>query len=366
MKSILIFGGSFDPIHNGHLKLFDFAYKTLKVNKGYSLLAKKARWKDPTVSEKHRLKMLKIALKDYPRYKINLYEFKKKDNDETYTFDTINNLYGKKKNLKIYFMIGSDQLQKLHKWHRVDELSKLVTFVVFRRNGYSVSYENMNKYNCIFLETTAVDISSTDIRKLKNLDLPKSILTYIEKNKLYYYHELYKYISYKRVEHSYSVASLSYDIAKSNGVNPSKAYLAGLIHDIAKGLNEDEELEIMRKDFKEYIDKLGSWSYHQFIATLVAKKEFNIDDEEILHAIKYHATGSSNMTKLDKIIYCADKLDPLRGWNSSSLIKACKKDIDEGFKQVLFDNIRYFETHNKDYRNELTLSCINEYLNERK
>lgn len=364
MKSILIFGGSFDPIHNGHLKLFDYAFRYLNVSKGYFLLAKKARWKEPTVSEKHRLKMLKIALKDYPKYKINLYEFKKKNNEETYTYDTINKLYGKKKNLKIYFMIGSDQLMQLHKWYKIDELSKLVTFVVFRRNNYQISIDNMNKYNCIFLETTAIDISSTSIRKLNNLNLPKSILNYIEKNKLYYYHELYKYISHKRVEHSFSVASLSYDIAKSNNIDPCKAYLAGLLHDIAKGLNEEEEMDIMKQEFPQYLDKLGRWSYHQFIATLIAKREFNIVDEEILNAIKYHATGNDNMSKLDKIVYCADKLDPLRGWNSSALIKACKKDISSGFEQVLFDNIKYFETHNKDYKNELTLSCINKYLNK--
>ena len=70
------------------------------------------------------------------------------------------------------------------------------------------------------------------------------------------------------------------------------------------------------------------------------------------------------MSKLEKIIYCADKLDPTRGWDSSNLINECKKDIDSAFISVLKDNIKYFRTKNVNYQNEYTLKCFAYYLNK--
>ena len=70
------------------------------------------------------------------------------------------------------------------------------------------------------------------------------------------------------------------------------------------------------------------------------------------------------MTKLDKIVFAADKIEPLRGFDSSDLIKAMKEDVDNGFKEVLKANREYIKEHSKEvaYEDKLTLACYESYL----
>ena len=95
-------------------------------------------------------------------------------------------------------------------------------------------------------------------------------------------------------------------------------------------------------------------------------KYIKIEDEDVLEAIRYHATGKENMSTLAKIIYSADKIDPLRGYDSSSLINECYKDINKGFLRVLKENIEFFKEKNIDYENYYTSRCLNYYLNQKK
>lgn len=362
MKRIIYFGGSFDPIHNAHLKLAEIAYKALNANKCYFVLAKNPRWKEPSTTPKDRLNMLKLALKGHRNFKICLDEYYS-DSEITYTYETMKKITEHNHN-EIYYLIGSDQLQVLDKWYKIDDLCKIVKFVVFKRSNYPLNMDNMKKYHVQELIFDEIDLSSTKVRFLNNLDCPKPVLDYIAEHELYYTNILKNYISVKRLKHSFSVASLAYDIAKANKKDPYKAYHAGLIHDIAKGMNEEEASEMMKKFFPEYESKVGKWGYHQFLAVVIAKNIFKIEDEEVLEAIEFHATGKKHMSPLAKIVFCADKIDPSRGWNSKKFIKACKKDYKKGFKEVLLDNIRYFKSHNIDYKNELTLECYKYYIGE--
>ena len=104
------------------------------------------------------------------------------------------------------------------------------------------------------------------------------------------------------------------------------------------------------------------FSYHQFIGEYIAKTFFGIKDEEVLKAIKYHATGNDDMNPLGKIIYSADKIEPTRGFDSSDLIESCLKNYEEGFIEVLKANKEYLTITKKDIENRLTKSCFNKYL----
>ena len=117
----------------------------------------------------------------------------------------------------------------------------------------------------------------------------------------------------------------------------------------------------MNEAFQEYKD-MPLWSYHQFIGSYLAKTDFKVVEQDILDAIEFHATGKDNMTTLQKIVYAADKIDPLRGYDSSDLIKAMEQGIDSGFETVLRANIDYIKECGKNPSNKLTNSCINYYL----
>lgn len=363
MKKVLLFGGSFDPIHNAHLVLARHAYQELKVDKCYFIIAKNPRWKHPDTTPEERLDMLKLALQDYKEFEISLIEFNS-NSDPTYTYDTIVELNKIEQN-KYYYLIGSDQEQLLHKWYKIDELSKLVQFVVFKRFGYPLDEDNLKKYHCEVLKSEEFDISSTNIRKLKQINSPLKVLNYIAEHELYYVKFIKQYITDKRLKHSFSVASLAYEIAQVNLIDPNKAYLAGLLHDIAKQTPLERSLQILFDNYQDVTKSVGEWAYHQFVGAFLAEKEFEIEDKNILHAICYHATGIDNMSELDKVIYCADKLDPLRGWDSTKLIEECKKDINQGFISVLKENIIFFKKKNIDYKNNYTLKCLSYYLDRK-
>ena len=117
----------------------------------------------------------------------------------------------------------------------------------------------------------------------------------------------------------------------------------------------------MKEHYKEYLD-LPAFAYHQFVGEYIAKNDFGVVDEDILTAIKFHATGNENMGTLAKIIYAADKIEPTRGFDSSDLIRAMMEDVDKGFVTVLKANKEFLQTHRFDINNRLTSSCFKYYL----
>lgn len=362
MKKVLLFGGSFDPIHNGHLKLVNNVINQLNIDECFFIIAKNPRWKKPSTTPKQRLDMLSIALKKYPKFKISLIEYDSED-EVNYTYDTVKKI-GDFENNKYYYLIGSDQLNLLDKWYSIDKLSKLVQFVVYKRLNYEINDDNIKKYNCIMLNNELFDISSTMIRNFEKIDTPKEVIDYIIDNELYFTKKVKRLYTEKRFIHALSTANVAYQMALNNNVNPSSAFIAGLLHDISKNLKYEESINLMNKFFKDSLDKIGEWAYHQFTGAILSKIIFNIEDNDILNSIKYHSTGRSEMSKLEKIIYCADKLDPTRGWDSSKLIDECNNDIDNGFIQVLKDNIKFFRYKNINYKNDYTLDCLKFYLKE--
>lgn len=169
----------------------------------------------------------------------------------------------------------------------------------------------------------------------------------------------------KRVAHSISVANLAYKIALGNNLNdPFYYYLAGLFHDIAKGIDKKEAVKLMNLYYKEYLD-LPAFSYHQFLGEYLTKKLIGIEDNAILDAIKFHCTGKANMTSLDKIIYASDKIDPLRGYDSSDMINSMLENHEKGFLYVLDENHKFLINKTNDLNsvnNRLSRECFEYYL----
>lgn len=172
----------------------------------------------------------------------------------------------------------------------------------------------------------------------------------------------------KRVDHSLSVGSLSFDIAKANNLRmPIKYYVAGVLHDIAKGLSKEEEKEMMKKYFPRYA-KMPRYCYHQFLGGHIVKEVLKLENKPICGAIMCHCTGKKNMNIIDKIIYAADKIDPLRGYDSSDMIIEMKNNYEEGFKYVLTENYKFIENKNgqdESSRNKMSEECFKYYLNAR-
>lgn len=203
-----------------------------------------------------------------------------------------------------------------------------------------------------------------EIRNLHCYLLPLDELKYITNNKLYFAKNVKNYYKKKRYQHALSVADLSSLIALNNNLDVNIAYLSGYLHDIGKELAKNKEaVPIMNKYYLSN-SAYPQFSWHQFIGEYILKKVFNVTDERITLSVLYHTTGRANMTQYEKIVFSADKLDPLRGYDSKYFIDECIKNLDVGFVKTLKNNKDYLEDGNKLEDNPLTTECYNYYLGE--
>ena len=148
-------------------------------------------------------------------------------------------------------------------------------------------------------------------------------------------------LSNKRYEHSIQVAKLAKELAKYNDVNEDKAYVAGLLHDITKELDEDIQDSILKKHHD--LDKLNTKTSikHSYTAKYYLMDELNIDDDDILDAVYNHTICKSNKP-LSKIIYIADKREENRHIDDD-IVEIAKNDLDKAFKLLCLDVYKYLK-----------------------
>ena len=167
-KYIGLLGGSFDPAHKGHLSISKIAIKKLKLKKIYWVVTKKNPFKDATFySLVERIKYAKKITKSQKKIKIIYLDNILKSSR---TIDVINYFVKKKKIYNIFFIIGSDNLIRFHRWKSWKKIVKLVKLLVFSRRGYdrkgikSTVAKNF-KNRIIFIKNKPISISSTQLKK---------------------------------------------------------------------------------------------------------------------------------------------------------------------------------------------------------
>ncbi|NME82170.1 bis(5'-nucleosyl)-tetraphosphatase (symmetrical) YqeK [Clostridium sp. SM-530-WT-3G] len=147
-----------------------------------------------------------------------------------------------------------------------------------------------------------------------------------------------------RYEHTLGVAETAKKLAKLNNVDEKKAEVAGLSHDVAKNLSKEEMLKIIKENNIKLslVEENNMNLWHSIIAPIVAKGKLNIYDEEILESLRWHTTGKENMSKLEKIIYIADMIEPSRSFEGLEEIrKATFENLDKGVYVGLTHSIRF-------------------------
>lgn len=148
-----------------------------------------------------------------------------------------------------------------------------------------------------------------------------------------------------RYRHTIGVANTCACLAMKYGYDMDKAYLAGLLHDVAKGLDSDEMLKYAKKFKLELSDfeREHPFILHGPIGAQIAKKDFGINDKEILLAISSHTTGRADMCLLEKIVFLADFFEPGRGEASNlpEVRSLAFEDIDACLIKVLSDTLDY-------------------------
>lgn len=188
--NIALFGGSFNPVHFGHIKVARYLLNLNRFDKLLLMPCHISPLKQSLVlaSAEHRIKMLELGFAGIEPVEISDYEVNRLE--VSYTINTVEMLL--KSYDKVSIAIGLDNFLSLHKWHRIDDLKKITEFLVFNRSVDAVHPPvPIEGLKAEFLDSPWVDVSSTEVREAilskEPLDefVPQSVLEYIYEHKLY-------------------------------------------------------------------------------------------------------------------------------------------------------------------------------------
>lgn len=191
MKRVGIYGGTFDPIHLGHLITAQSVREIRELDKIIFVPAYLSPHKldIKASSPKHRLNMLKLAIEGVEFFDISDFEIKKKQ--ISYTIDTLTEL--KKHYDELELIIGYDNIFKFYTWKEPDEIIKLAKLIVLKRkSSYPPPYEDKYYNQAVFVQTRGIEISATDIRERVKRRQPINYLVTKEVKDYIFEHNLYK------------------------------------------------------------------------------------------------------------------------------------------------------------------------------
>ena len=373
MKKIGILGGTFNPIHNGHLALGTAAMEQYDLEEVWLMPSKLPPHKShfAMLSEEHRLAMTALGAETNDKFTVSDFELKREG--LTYTVDTLELLIKEYPDVKFYFIIGGDSLVNFLKWWRPERILELATLLAAGRAGLeaeqvSLAAEKLRKQfpNAEIGTVVLSDypISSNEIREAYFTGEPERVATYLPEAVSAYLreHRLYGKVTFseldaemqrvlprKRYLHSVAVAHLAAAYAVSLGHDPERALLAGILHDCAKAYTDDQ----LVADCDKYaisvteVERRNGFLLHGKLGAYYARKHYFITDEEILSAISYHTTGRPGMTDLEKVVFLADYLEPFRTQPTTPALNEIRQiafwDIDKAVYLALQNTLRYLK-----------------------
>jgi len=328
-----VFGGTFDPVHTGHLVFAETAREQAGLQSVLFMPAHIQPFKqdESILPDDDRLRMLRLATADNPFFGVTTIETDK--GGVSYTIESLQRLAKGFPGKKICFIVGTDMFLNIEKWKKAETLLEKFDIVVGARPGYDNEAAQKTAKRIIrkhgtridFIENPEIELSSTDIRKrIKNGEtiryrVPESVRRYLlVRDK----------VGEKRFEHTKRVIDLAVEMAKKFGISEYKTALAALLHDYCK----DPEGGV-------YNDV-----NHGAMAADAVSAEFGINDEDVLNAIRYHTTGRAGMSRLERVIFLADTVEPGRTYNSITQLRdTCLDDLDRGTYTVLVELKKYLK-----------------------
>lgn len=173
--------------------------------------------------------------------------------------------------------------------------------------------------------------------------------------------QLKKELTKQRYEHTLGVAYTAAALAMCHGENMEKAWLAGLLHDCAKGIATDklESMILQAGIVLSEEDRACKQIYHAIYAPVLAKEIYGVEDEEILSALRWHTTGCKDMSCLDKLVFIADAIEPGRGVEDylQQARRFAFSDPDQAMSKLLSSIVNHLRKKNV-HVHEKTVECM--------
>lgn len=341
MKRIGLFGGSFDPIHFGHLRIALDAKHTLGLSEVWFLPTVLTPLKSgQAASFEHRCKMIELMIKPYRKLKLSVLEASLPQ--PNYTITTVRTLIASYPDVAFVWIMGSDQADQFSLWKEPEELLRSIRFAVYPRNPeddipYGMTRLPYRHY---------LAYSSTEIRH-GNVELTKpSIVAYMMENGLYLEEIAKSMVSAKRWIHVASMCDLALRIADAHHIDTNRVRTAALLHDCMKNQSRERLAAILNIHEPAYLAKPQAL-WHQRAGMHFARQTLGIRDRSVLAAIGHHVEGD-HRDPIVRVIYLADKLDESRGYDGKETIALALRDLDAAYKAVRDQQAAYLSKEGID------------------
>lgn len=370
VMKIVIFGGSFDPVHAEHVNMVRAAQEALSPDKVIVMPAFIPPHKQDRAlaSPQDRLNMAKLAFAGIKNCEVSAYELNA--GGTSYTYLTLGYLHGKYPGAQLYFLVGADMLKDFYTWKQPETILSLAELAVCNREGDKVGYsaEQLRFFakfrkKFIGIEYTGRDISSTKARVLAAFGedlkpyLPFDVIDYIEANELYRIKGVKGALSYlkpSRRKHTLGVALTAAKYAAKYRLPERSAILAAALHDVAKNMPENAP-ELSGFTIAE---KVPHPVLHQYTGAYVAEHTLGIDDEDVLNAVRYHTSGRPNMSDLEKLIFLSDMLEPSRDFKG---IEKLRRALAEDLNECMYISLKHELKHLKKAGGEIYPLTVKAY-----
>jgi nicotinate-nucleotide adenylyltransferase len=188
-RRIGVMGGTFDPIHNGHLVAASEVASAFSLEEVIFVPTGTPYLKDNVTEAEHRYLMTVIATASNPRFKVSRIDIDRPG--DTYTVDTLTEMHELYDDAELFFISGADAIAQIMTWKDVAKLWSLAHFVAVSRPGHQLTIPDAPEGSISLLEIPALAISSTDVRaRVRETKpvwylVPDGVVQYIAKNKLY-------------------------------------------------------------------------------------------------------------------------------------------------------------------------------------
>lgn len=370
-----IYGGTFDPIHLGHMQAAAFAATCLQLDRLLLIPAGIPPHKEQGangVSSQHRLEMVRLAAQAMALpCPVEVSDMELRREGKSYTVDTVREIHRQHPDDRLYFFMGTDMFLTFHRWYQPEEIARHCTLCAFSRSAADTEelFAAQRQYladtlgaDCVTVALPRiVEISSTQLRQQlaqgRGRDyLAPGVYGYILREGLYGTQADLKQLSVdqlrcvaitllkpRRVPHVLGTEETAAQLALRWGADEEAARRAALLHDCTKKLSVEQHEAILRQYQIELEPEERNTEklLHAPTGAAVAKHVFGVSDA-VEQAIRWHTTGKADMTLLEKIIYLADYIEPTRDFcDLTELRRLAFEDLDRalllGFTMAVTD-----------------------------
>lgn len=377
MARIGIYGGSFNPPHNGHVLAASECLARLSLDKLIVIpnaVPPHKALPEGSPTAQQRLELTKLAFSFDQRIAVSDLELLREG--KSYTSETLAELKKQYPSDELFLIMGTDMFLSFDTWHEPQRICENATLVCMHRMQKdspaalqlrAEEYKKRFGAKTMFLENEVAEMSSTDVRRLLRFGcaeeyLPQQVLKAIEDNKLYRLGEDWTNLPFeelrekslslhdeKRKAHVIGCSKLSAELAGKYGLSEEVARRAGILHDVTKALPPHAQYAMCRHYHVALSgqEQTNPKLLHAITGAVAAQAVFG-ESAEVCMAIRWHTTGHRGMTTMEKILYIADYAEENRDFPGvEKLREVLKKDLDEAVLLGIEMTVRQLRENNQ-------------------